>query len=234
MRTLTILAALPCISFNAQAEPPQPFSRAKRIATKLYSDHQESFYCGRTYTKKQKKLIPDLDSCGYEPRKQAKRANRIEWEHVVPAWAFGHQLQCWQDGGRKNCKKNPAFVRMEADLHNLVPAIGEANGDRSNYSFAMIEGEPRAYGSCDFEVNFKTRKVEPAPEVRGNIARTYFYMRDEYGLKISKKQTQLFIAWNKLDPVDDWEAIRNERITKIQGNTNSYATKQAQAAQPES
>lgn len=110
--------------------------------------------------KKQKKLVPDLDSCGYEPRKQAKRANRIEWEYVVPAWAFGHQLQCWQDGGRKNCKKTPAFARMKADLHNLVPAIGEANGDRSNYSFAMLEGETRAYGSCDLEVNFKARKVK--------------------------------------------------------------------------
>jgi len=45
--------------------------------------------------------------------------------HVVPAWEFGHQLQCWQDGGRKNCgKNNPQFKKMEADLHNLVPAVG--------------------------------------------------------------------------------------------------------------
>jgi len=122
---------------------------------------------------------------------------------------------------------------MEADLHNLVPAIGEANGDRSNYSFAMLEGEPRAYGSCDFEVNFKARKAEPAPEVRGNIARTYFYMRDQYGLKISKKQTQLFHAWSKLDPVDDWEVIKNKRITEVQGNTNPYVTEQARVTQSE-
>ncbi len=30
---------------------------------------------------------------------------------------------------------------MEADLHNLVPAVGEINGDRSNYRFGMISGE---------------------------------------------------------------------------------------------
>jgi len=59
-------------------------------------------------------------------------------------------------------------------------------------------------------------------------------MRDQYGLKISKKQTQLFNTWSKLDPVGDWEAIRNERIKEIQGNTNAYVAEQAQATQPES
>lgn len=111
---------------------------------------------------------------------------------------------------------------MESDLHNLVPAIGEINGDRSNYSFAMLEGEVRRYGSCDFEVDFKARKVEPAPRIRGDIARTYFYMRKQYGLKISKKQSQLFEAWSKLDPVDEWEVVRNNRIRAIQGNANAY------------
>jgi endonuclease I len=27
------------------------------------------------------------------------------------------------------------YQRAEADLHNLVPSIGEVNGDRSNFSF---------------------------------------------------------------------------------------------------
>ena len=39
---------------------------------------------------------------------------------------------------------------MEADLHNLVPAIGEINGDRSNFTFEHIDGEERVYGACDF------------------------------------------------------------------------------------
>ncbi|WP_411020426.1 endonuclease, partial [Salmonella sp. ZJLS19Sal_0228] len=73
-----------------------------------------------------KKGTPDLKGCGYQVRKQEKRASRIEWEHVVPAWQFGHQLQCWQQGGRKQCSRHDtAFKRMEADLHNLTPAIGE-------------------------------------------------------------------------------------------------------------
>ena len=211
IKTLPLLLFL--LSTTILAEPPATFSQAKRIAAKIYADHQTSFYCGCSYTRQQKKLIPDLQSCGYEPRKELKRASRIEWEHVVPAWTFGHQLQCWQDGGRKNCKKtSDKFRRMEADLMNLVPAIGEINGNRSNYSFTMLEGEPRVYGACDFEVDFKARKAEPAPEVRGDIARIYWYMRDTYGLKFSKKQQRLFEVWSWADPVDDWEAERKERI----------------------
>jgi deoxyribonuclease-1 len=57
---------------------------------------------------------------------------------------------------------------MESDLYNLVPAIGEINGLRSNYSFAMIPGEKREFGTCDMEI--ENRKAEPRPEVRGNIA----------------------------------------------------------------
>lgn len=209
---------------SAYAEPPSSFSKAKKLLKVMYADHQKTFYCGCDYEKKGKKLVPEPESCGFSYRKNQKRSQRIEWEHVMPAWAFGHQLQCWQEGGRKNCKKNPQFKKMEADLHNLVPAIGEVNGDRSNFSFSMLEGEPRVYGECDMEVNFKARKVEPSENVRGDIARTYFYMRDQYGVKISSKQEKLFNAWSKLDPVDRWELKRNELIFQIQGNRNAYVT----------
>ncbi|CAH9052175.1 hypothetical protein PSECIP111854_00915 [Pseudoalteromonas sp. CIP111854] len=155
-----------------------------------------------------------------------KRAQRIEWEHVVPAWEFGHQMQCWQDGGRKTCKKIPKFKSMEGDLHNLVPAIGKVNGDRSNFKFSMIEGEGRVYGRCDAEVNFKARIFEPAPEIRGNIARTYFYFEKQYGLKISKQQHKLYSAWDKLDPVDEAECLIQSKKAEKQGWGNSFVQKE--------
>lgn len=220
MRILLILILL--FSSYSYAEHPSSFGKAKRILKEVYADHKRSFYCGCDYIHQGKKLVPVHESCGFNPRKNAKRAARIEWEHVMPAWAFGHQMQCWQSGGRKACKKNAKFALMEADLHNLVPAIGEVNGDRSNYRFAQLSGEPRVYGNCDMEVNFKARKVEPTESVRGDIARTYFYMRDRYGVKLSKKQTQLFNAWAKNDPVDAWEIKRNSAIRAIQGNGNKY------------
>lgn len=216
----TFLVAL--LVFNVAHAAQPSFSKSKRILAEIYAEQPVSFYCGCDYKKKGKKLIPDLDSCGYDPRKNAKRAKRIEWEHVMPAWAFGHQMQCWQDGGRKNCRKSPNFKQMEADMHNLVPAVGEVNGDRSNYRFGMLEGENRAYGSCDVEIDFKARKAEPAPYLRGDIARTYFYMRDMYGVRLSKQQRRLFEAWAKQDPVDDWERKRNDLIEERQGNRNPY------------
>ena len=53
-----------------------------------------------------------------------------------------------------------------------------SNGLRSNYSFAMIPGEKREFGTCDMEI--EGRKAEPPPEVRDNIARTYLYMNAAY------------------------------------------------------
>lgn len=214
------------ISPIANAEPPSSFSKAKRIATNtIYKEYQTTFYCGCDYQTIEKKNRVDLASCGYQPRKNEKRASRVEWEHIVPAWHFGHQRQCWQNGGRKNCTKNdPIFKMMEADLHNLVPAIGEANGDRSNYKFGIIQGETRKYGNCDFEVDFKAKTTEPTDTIRGDIARTYFYMRDQYHLKISPQQTKLLNAWSKLDPVDEWECEKNKRVGQIQTTQNAHIT----------
>ena len=111
-------------------------------------------------------------------------------------------------------------------MFNLYPAIGEINGRRSNYSMAMIKGELREFGKCDVEINNK--KIEPRESIRGEIARTYMYMDSAYPGKgiISKKNRKLFEAWNKIDPVDEWECDRAKRIEKIQGNPNQILQKQ--------
>lgn len=212
----------------ASAEVPKSFRQAKIIATKIYQSNPISFYCDCTYSlkkkpnKNSKRLTPDWASCGFTPRINRNRAGRIEWEHIMPAYHFGLQRKCWQKGGRKACKKDPVFKKMESDLHNLVPVIGEINGDRSNFKFGMIESESRRYGACDMEIDFKRKRAEPAKNKRGDIARIYFYMRDEYKLKLSKQQTRLLEAWNKIDPIDDWERERNERIYQHQSNRNPY------------
>lgn len=202
------------------------FYTAKKEARAIYLNHMQSFYTGCTMYAIGKKLLPDLVSCDYQIRKSERRAKRIEWEHVVPASHLGLQLQCWQEGGRKNCKKtSPEFVVMESDLHNLVPVIGELNGDRSNFRYGLIAGEFRQYGQAvDFEVDFKQRLAEPKASVRGDIARIYFYMRDRYGITLSDSQTQLFEAWSKTDPVDEWERDRNEYIKAVQGHGNPYVS----------
>lgn len=209
------------------------FSRAKKLLLKeVYYDHRETFYCGCPFDVK-KRLIP---SDRYTPKRNTKRSETIEWEHVVPAEAFGRSFSEWRDGdlscvdskGRtfkgRNCarKISEEFRFMEADMFNLVPAVGELNGDRSNYSYAMIHGEPREYGSCDFEI--ENQKAEPREEIRGDIARIYFYMDWAYpghGI-VSEKNRKLFEAWDKDDPVDAWEIERCRRIEAVQGNRNPF------------
>lgn len=223
LRNWVICLSFAIFSSSPYATPPTSFSGAKREATKIYDKNLISFYCGCPIKKEGKKLVPDLQACGYSVRKQETRANRIEWEHVVPAWAFGHQLQCWQKGGRKNCSRNsPEFRAMEADLHNLVPAIGEVNGDRSNYRFGVLNNPPNYYGRCDFHVDFKARVAQPPENQRGSIARTYLYMLDKYKFKLSDKERKLFEAWNKMYPVTSWESERNQQISEIQGWGNPY------------
>ncbi|MDN3608973.1 endonuclease [Vibrio ostreicida] len=220
-RLLSFALLLPITSIAA---PPTSFSKAKREAIHIYVDHPSSFYCGCHIQWQGKKGIPDLMTCGYDIRKQPQRASRIEWEHIVPAWQFGHQRQCWQNGGRKNCTKQDSVFRlMEADLHNLVPAIGEVNGDRSNYRFSQWSGSQGvSYGRCEMQIDFKQRKAMPPDRAKGAIARTYLYMTDMYGFKISKQQSQLMHAWDNQFPVSEWECLRDKRIFEIQENHNPF------------
>lgn len=219
------VATIEDILFTAKGQTFS-FGRSKRLlATKVYTNHQKAFYSDCDYKIKEKKLIPIHKTCGFKYRKNKNRSERIEWEHVVPAWHFGHQLRCWQNGGRMTCRQNNTkFKQMEADMHNLVPAIGEINGDRSNFRYGMIEGEKRAYGKVNMEILFSNKKAEPMESVFGDIARVYFYMRDRYGLRISKTQEKMLIAWNNIDPVSSWEKKKNQLIKKLQGDENLYIT----------
>lgn len=140
----------------------------------------------------------------------------------MPAHNFGRHLPCWKNCGRKACKKDKTFKAMEADMHNLVPAIGEVNGDRSNYKFGADIPKTKQYGQCKMEVDFKAKRAYVKEDIRGDIARTYFYMSNRYNVRLSKQEKRMMEVWNKQDPVSNWERIKNKRITKLQGNSNPY------------
>ncbi len=210
------------------------FSKSKKILLKkIYNDNQVTFYCNNPYELKrlkgkQKALIVQ-NSKYYTPRntvtrkgKVNQRARRIEWEHVMPAHNFGKHLSCWKNGGRKACRKDKIFKTMESDMHNLVPAIGEVNGDRSNYRYGANKPKATQYGSCNVEVNFKAKRAYVKNDIKGDIARIYFYMSDKYNVKLSKQERKMMNTWNKLDPISQWERNKNERVEKYQGNRNKF------------
>ena len=159
MKHLLIIFSLILLSFQAFPQNTQitSFSKSKKLLLKVYKDHPVTLYCGCSFKGKK----PNLSSCGYIPKKDKKRANRIEWEHVVLANAFGQSFSEWRTGhpncfskngkkfkGRKCAQKvNEGYRRMQEDMFNLYPAIGEVNGRRSNYSMGIIEGEKWEFGN---------------------------------------------------------------------------------------
>lgn len=210
---------------RSDARYPASFDAAKRHVYRIYSDNEVDQYCGCSYTRRGSGASTDLNSCGYEIRRNETRANRIEIEHTVPAENLGRQFSCWREGGRDHCNKtDPSFRNAHNDLHNLMPVIGEVNADRSNYRFDMISGPSRDYGLCEFKVDRENRRAEPADHMKGDIARIHFYMRDQHGLKLSAQQERMFGIWHRSDPVDTWEIVRDERINAIQGNSNPWVT----------
>ena len=140
----------------------------------------------------------------------------------MPVENFGKHLPCWKEGGRKACKNDESFNEMESDMHNLVPTIGELNADRANYRFAADKPKVGQYGKCEFEVDFESKRAYVRDEIKGDIARIYFYMSDKYNVNLSSQELKMFEVWNKLDPVDEWEKIKNQRVYKLQGNRNKY------------
>lgn len=199
---------------------------------KILSNHLELFdyktlYCG-CKTVGNKKI--DIKSCGYRIQKNEERALRLEWEHVVPAEAFGNNFKEWRfpkencglNSGRKCAKKNPKFDEMEGDLYNLVPEVGELNGLRSNFSMAELGESTRDFGGCQAKLN--SNKFSPMNKSKGVVARIYMNMDNRYpGMGIiSDKNRKLFEAWDNLYPVTELECRRWRVFSDFQGYQNLF------------
>ncbi|WP_295440534.1 endonuclease [uncultured Thiodictyon sp.] len=211
------------------------FTQAKKLVyERIYFDHQRTLYCGCQYDADRQVA---LDTCGLQDLASNKRAARIEAEHVFPAAQFGNFRTCWREpasfpqchkadgetlSGRECCLRvDPVFVAAHNDLQNLYPEDGYLNGRRSDYNWGMVSGGT-TYGTCDMRFDGSVRRVQPPVAIRGEIARTMFYMRDTYGFRLSRQDQQLYTAWNNQNPPDDWEIERNRRIKEIQGMGNAY------------
>jgi deoxyribonuclease I len=144
-------------------------------------------------------------------------------EHVFPMSWVTRALNC---GTRQQCRNTSTmFNRIEADLHNLFPALSEVNSARSSFPYSEIGGERSAFQDCDFEIDKNRREVEPSLQSRGDVARAMLYMSSQYadvGLELFAAQRARMLEWNRADPPDSFEIYRNQRIAEIQGNSNPY------------
>ena len=211
------------------------FARAKRELSSIYRDHAVTLYSGCGYDTRG--LIV-AQACSFVPRRPDGRGGRIEWEHVVPAAALGSSLPSWRLGdprcvdgrgrryrGRRCASKVSAqFRRLEADLYNLVPEIGEVNNMRGN--LPMGEVGPRFTIVAGLDSRMDGGRFEPGAAVKGDVARIHLYMDAAYpelGL-LSDPQRAMLRQWSALDPTDAWECLRALRIARVQGNINSFVT----------
>ena len=143
-RALSAVAALAPWAAPAAGQAPDSFAQAKRLLAGVHQDigHMRTLYCGCPYTRRGRSG-GDIDraACGLEARRNDKRSDRVEWEHVAPVSRFGRGRSCWTAGHALCVKKNgkpfkgrrcclmrgvdDAFRAAHNDPHNLFPAGGE-------------------------------------------------------------------------------------------------------------
>ena len=241
MKTVLWTIAAFCVSAGpAFGDPPGTLSAAKRLLAEIHEEigHLQTICCGCPFVRTGRPGGDiDREACDLVARKSDKRSDRVEWEHVVSSSWCGRDRACWDEGhpsctdrngkpfkGRKCCLVpgvDASFVAAHNDPHNLFPAGGEVNGDRSANPFGNVEGEPRRYGSCNFEVGGEPMVAEPAEQVRGEIARAMLYMAVRYGVDVRMAHAAL-MSWHLADPPEAWERERARLIEEQTGVGNSY------------
>lgn len=165
----------------------------------------------------------------YYPKKRGDSGCSLNIEHCLPkSW--------WGTG-----VKTDTIYR---DLFNLNPSDQRANSQKSNYAPGhVLKGDKFDNGSFRMDSKNKSQYGyicwEPAPEYRGDFARTYFYMVTAYEqqswdaaysdyvsntsyLRFSPTIIQVLLDWHREDPVSDKEICRADRITDIQHNRNPF------------
>ena len=146
----------------------------------------------------------------FGPNLIPKSGNIINTEHTWPQSRFT---------GR--------FLRemQKSDIHHLFPTDSQMNGRRGSLRFGRIVEEveklkcPQNKLGRNVEGDFV---FEVPDSQKGNTARAIFYFATRYQMKVSPPEEETLRQWNKIDPVDDEEMIRNNAIEKAQGNRNPF------------
>lgn len=133
---------------------------------------------------------------------------------------------------------------MISDYVMVRPSDTYLNSYRSNDPYGETDGNTfRSHndyckvGNCTYP-GYNGRVFEPGDDMKGDLARIYFYMATCYEDRISnwssvvmshdkykpyvKWQMDMLMKWSKEDPVDEREKARNKVVQEIQGNRNPF------------
>ena len=134
---------------------------------------------------------------------------------------------------------------IKSDIVHVLPTDGYVNNRRGNYPFGEVgtatytsNGGYCKLGSAKSGLGYSGTVFEPADEIKGDLARIYFYMATCYQDKctswgnnvftgttyspLSSWSLQMFMRWSEQDPVDDIEIARNNAVQDVQGNRNPF------------
>ncbi len=197
---------------------------AKKQLKVYYMDepHTRTLHCGCHFDK-QKQVYPGIcDEAEKGTAGESANKEILEWVHLMPPAAFAGSLKCWTKPACQNqgeddraacCRvHSPRFKHMEADMHNLFPAI----------KLEDPNPQPTVGGMAEYRFCRSTPPDIPREGVRGDVARAYLYMSYQYKIALPDLLEDTLRKWHLADPPDSWEEKRNSMIELDQGNRNPF------------
>lgn len=175
--------------------------------------------------------------CAVNKQRDKQSGNQVSVTQVYPAQWLAVKNGCGAQSKKgSNCAQD-MYKRANTDLHNLWPALPRYKNSRGMLPFIEIPGEVMYFprDKCDFEqVSTNTNQdknqnisqgnnqgVEPRDYAKGEIARAILYMLWKYQLP-DHGMLPLMVKWANNYPVSTEEKWRNDKIKRLQGNTNPF------------
>ncbi|HHW79973.1 MAG TPA: hypothetical protein GX742_04110 [Acholeplasmataceae bacterium] len=144
-----------------------------------------------------------------EEVKQVDKINGQNYNIYTGFGSYGNREHVWP-----NSKLGSA---PDYDLHNLRAAVVSVNSSRSNFPF--IEKPSGNSGSWERVGS----GFYPGDEHVGDVARIVLYISIRYNLNLNLVgNLEMFLRWHELDPVSEFEIVRNNNIYEIQSNRNPF------------
>ncbi len=114
---------------------------------------------------------------------------------------------------------------QKTDVHILFATDKISNVQRSNLEFADVDVVE--YDTCKASrkgsaMRNRNTYFEPPDYHKGNVARAIFYFAVRYKMKVDPIQEKNLRDWHQLDPVDNAERARHERIFEFQKDRNPF------------
>ena len=202
-------------------------------------------------------IIKSLNNVGYDGLIEAYKQTDKRADGYLRDWYSNATSYTWSDRNGNNSegagwnrehsipqswfsKASP----MKSDLVHVLPTDCYVNNRRGSYPFGEVGNvtysSKNGYsklGTCKTS-GYSGTVFEPNDEIKGDLARIYFYMATCYEDRITnwsggvitgtKYQPyaqwhfDMLMRWSKNDPVDDREIARNNAVYALQRNRNPF------------